>query len=413
MGYDDESRALRPAGASRRQVLAMVGAGTLGLAGCTPLSGPTDDGGQLGGPIAPTLPAGPATRLPSGDVIGTGSVKVALLVPRSAGGEGATIATALRNAAAMALDDFVGADVTILVKDSGGTTEGGQLAAQQALAEGAELILGPFFGAEVRGAGPVARAANVPVIAFSSDPSVAGPGVYIMGFLIGDEVRQMVTQASVMGKRSVAALISASAAGNLAEAGLRQSAAARNVRIVQVERFETAADLPARISALAANRDQIEALFLPDGAPTIGEAARALTAAGLSPSTVTYLGSGQWNDPAVTGNAALSGGLFPAPELDRHEAFAGRYRVAFGLAPFPKASLAYDAALLACGLVKQAGPRRFEPAIIANRQGFISSVNGLFRFNSDGTNDRGLAIYAVTGGVPRLVQAPVRAFAGA
>ncbi|ODN69668.1 penicillin-binding protein activator [Methylobrevis pamukkalensis] len=395
---------------TRRQALALGGGGAALLAGCQPNTGPSISAQ----PLPSTGPITAAPMVPAGDTIGTGSVRVALLVPRSASGTSATIATALRNCAEMALNDFAGADVTLLVKDSGGTTEGAQAAAQAAVSEGAELILGPFFAAEVRGAAPVARAANIPVIAFSSDPSVAGNGVYIMGFLIGDEVQQMVAHAATTGKRSVGALISNSAAGNLAEAALRESAARYNVRIVQVERFEAGpGDIAAKAAALGANAAQLQAVFLPDGGSAAATAAGALAAAGLTSDRATWLGSGLWNDPAVYSNPALSGGLFPAPEIDRFSAFAARYRQAYGIELFAKATLAYDAALLAAGLVKQAGPRRFDPAILANRQGFISSVNGLFRFNPDGTNDRGLAIYRVTGGTPAIVEAPVRVFAGA
>ncbi|SON53628.1 putative lipoprotein [Hartmannibacter diazotrophicus] len=387
----------------------MAGVGAL-LAGCSQqLSGGLGPGtGTSGAVLDPNLPP------PTGNTIGTGSVRVALLVPQSATGAASTIATALRNSAAMALQDFAGADVTILVKDSAGTAEGAAAATQAALSEGAQLIIGPFFAAEVRGAAPVAKGAQVPVIAFSSDPGVAEPGVYIMGFLIGDEMQQMVAKSAALGRNSVAAMISNSAAGNLAEASLRSHATRYGISIVAVERFEpNAGDISAKAASLAGNKARIQSIFLPDGGQLAIQAAGALTSVGLSPSEVTYLGSGQWNDAAVFGSTALAGGLFPAPEIDRFNAFAARYRTSFGVEPYPKATLAYDAVLLACGLVKQVpGPRRFDPGILANRQGFISSVNGLFRFNTNGTNDRALAIYQVTGGAPQLVDAAARSFAG-
>ena len=63
----------------------------------------------------------------------------------------------MRNAADMALAEFTGADIQLLVKDDGGSAPGAQQAAQQALDEGAEIILGPLFGLTV-GAGRTARA---------------------------------------------------------------------------------------------------------------------------------------------------------------------------------------------------------------------------------------------------------------
>ena len=55
--------------------------------------------------------------------------------------------------------------------------------AQQALDEGAEIILGPLFAQSVSAVGQIARPRNIPVIAFSTDANVASPGVYLLSFL--------------------------------------------------------------------------------------------------------------------------------------------------------------------------------------------------------------------------------------
>ena len=57
----------------------------------------------------------------------------------------AVAAQSMRNAAEMALAEFNNPDIQLLVKDDGGTRPGAQQAAQQALDEGAEIILGPLF----------------------------------------------------------------------------------------------------------------------------------------------------------------------------------------------------------------------------------------------------------------------------
>ena len=78
------------------------------------------------------------------------------------------------------------------VKDTGGTPEGAAAAAQAALAEGAGLILGPLTSAETAAVAPVARAANVAVLAFTNDPSQAQPGVWPLGITPGQQVRRLV-----------------------------------------------------------------------------------------------------------------------------------------------------------------------------------------------------------------------------
>src|SRR5262245_16714958 len=75
--------------------------------------------------------------------IPTGGSKVALLLPLSATVETQKIATALKQSAEMALIDAGNPGITLITKDTGGTAGGAKAAAEAALAEGAELILGP------------------------------------------------------------------------------------------------------------------------------------------------------------------------------------------------------------------------------------------------------------------------------
>ena len=94
--------------------------------------------------------------------IGTGKVKVGLILPLSASGNAAVAAQSMRNAAEMALAEFNNPDIQLLVKDDGGSAPGAQQAAQQALDEGAEIILGPLFALTVGPVGQLARAPQRP-----------------------------------------------------------------------------------------------------------------------------------------------------------------------------------------------------------------------------------------------------------
>lgn len=392
---------LEAAGLSRRLALFLLGGAA--LAACSPMSRPS------GGDTLLPAPTGPAI---SGEVLGTGTVRVALLLPKTAPGNGAALAVAMQNAASLGLNDFSGNDLTVLVKDTRGTAEGAAEAARQAISEGAELIIGPIFAAEVGGVGPVARAASVPVIAFSSDPSVAAAGVYILGFLVDGQVRRVVAEAAKSGRKSIAAIMSQSAFGNLAEAALRQEAGRYGMRVVAVERFAAGGEAQS-VAAIAAVAAQIDCILLPEGAGVAPAIARSLRTAGVDLARIKLLGTGVWNDPSVYNDPALTGGWFPSPEISGFSAFASRYRSTYGGEPPLTASLAYDAVVLAAGLTKTAGAQRFQLSVITNPEGFLSSVNGLFRFNAFGTNDRGLAVYEVTGSTPSLVSAAPRAFTGA
>jgi ABC-type branched-subunit amino acid transport system substrate-binding protein len=390
---------------SRRQALVWLGGTALALGAC---SETTSSGGNN-----PYLTPPPVTPLTSGETLGTGTVRVALLLPKTATlGNGAALALAMQNAASLGLGDFTGNDLTLLVKDTKGTGEGATLAAQTALSEGAELIIGPLFAPEVAAVGPIARAANVPVIAFSSDPSVAAPGVFLLGFLVDGQVQRVMAEAAKAGRKSVAAIISQSAYGNLAEASLRQSAGRYGLRVAQVERFPAGAAAQA-VAAVVANAAQVDCIFVPEGPGVAPLVAQGLRSAGVDLNRIKLIGSGVWNDRGLLADPALAGGWFPSPDLGGVATFASRYGATYGGEPPLTASLAYDAVVLAAGLVKTAGAQRFQMATLTNPQGFLSSVNGLFRFNPNGTNDRGLAVYQVGGGAPTLVSPAARAFTAA
>ena len=388
------------------------------LAGC--LGG--GSGGAGPSATAPDLPpAGVQEPLPGqalepgGPTIGAGSVKVALVVPLSGPGQAQAAAVSLRNAAELALAEFQAPDLTILVKDDAGTPEGAREATKQALAEGAELIIGPLFAGSVRAAGQVARQANRPVLAFSTDASVATRGVYLLSFLPQSEVDRIVDHATAQGRRSFAALIPDTPYGGVVEAEFREAAARRGARVVAIERYAAgqAQAAVARLApAIAGQTPQADALFLPENADGLPAVAEALRGAGFNPQRVKPVGTGVWNDPRAFQLAALQGGWYAAPDAIGFETFAGRYRARFGSDPTRLATLSYDAVSLAAALVRTQGTQRFSEAALTNPSGF-AGADGVFRFRSDGTNDRALAVYEIRNGAAAPLSPAPRNLSGA
>jgi hypothetical protein len=379
---------------------------TLALAALASVGGCMGGGfGEGGGPIA-QAPAQPAN---DGRTIGNGSVKVALILPRSGQGQGSVAAASMRNAAELAIAEFQNPDLTILVKDDRGTAEGARQAAEEAVAEGAELFIGPLFAGSVQAAGQVAKQAGKPVLAFSTDATVASRGVYLLSFLAQEEVDRIIGYASNQGRRSFAALVPENTYGNVVEASFREAAAKRGARVVAMERYAPgqAAAAVQRIAPLIAGpAAQADALFIPDNAEGLGDVAQALQQAGFDPQRVKPLGTGVWNDPRAFRHAALQGGWFAAPDSAGFNAFANRYRAKFNSDPTRIATLSYDAVSLAAALVRTQGSQRFTDAVLTNPSGF-AGADGVFRFRPDGTNDRALAVLELrSGGAAPVSPAP-------
>lgn len=330
--------------------------------------------------------------------VGSGQVKVGLILPLSASGNAGTAALSMKNAAEMALAEFQNPNIQLLVKDDSGTPQGANAGAQQAVSEGAEIILGPLFAASVPAVAQVARSRGISVIAFSTDSSVAGRGVFLLSFLPESDVNRIVDYAAGTGKRSFAGLVPDNAYGNVVEAAFKQ-AAGRRGRVVAFEKYSGDRSTPAR--AVAQMLGSADALMIADDGDSVVATADALTAAGSNLRNIQMLGTGLWDNPRVFASQSLQGGLYAAPDPSGFRAFSGRYRQRFGSEPVRTATLAYDAVALMAALARTQGAQRFAPETLTNPSGF-AGIDGLFRFRSDGTNERGLAVMKVTpnGGVP-------------
>jgi ABC-type branched-subunit amino acid transport system substrate-binding protein len=306
----------------------------------------------------------------------------------------------MKNAAELALAEFKNPDIQLLVKDDAGTPQNAQSAAQQAISEGAEIIVGPLFAQSVRAAAQATRPRGIPVIAFSTDASVASQGVYLLSFLPESDVKRVIDYAISHNRRSFAALIPDNAYGAVVQAAFQQEVPRRGGRVVVLEKYPPDPNKIAEpVSRVAQAATQVDALFIPDGADAVPQVVQALAADRVNLRRLQLLGTGLWDDPRIFSDKLLQGGFYAAPESTGFRNFSARYRARYGQDPVRTATLAYDAVALVAALVKTQGPQRFSEAVLTNSSGF-AGIDGIFRFRPDGTNERGLAMLRVepTGG---------------
>jgi len=352
-------------------------------------------------------------QAPPEATIGAGQVKAGLVLPLSAPGNAGVAGQAMRNAAEMALAEFNNPNIQLLVKDDGGTAEAARLGAQQALDEGAQIILGPLFAQSVNFVGQAARARNVPVIAFSTDANVASNGVYLLSFLPESDVDRIVQYAASTGKHSYVALIPDNPYGIVVEAAFKQAVARRSgSQIVALERYpHDKAGMATPIQNVAQASSRADALFIPDGGDAVPDVAQAVIADGVNIKRLQLLGTGLWDDPRIYAAPALDGGCYAAPDGVGYRNFSTRYRARYNQDPVRTATLAYDAVALIAALVKTQGAAPFTQQVLTNPSGF-SGIDGLFRFRADGTNERGLAVLRVATSGAQTVSPALRSFNG-
>lgn len=435
-------------------------AGGLALASCGSMSQVIGDGGSgqqvvegPGGPtgpgrgprpnVSPIGPDGPSAtggpRMGSG--IGSGPLKVALLVPQSGRSrDQVALGNAIFDAAQMALFDTGRGDITLIVKNTGAGAGSAANAAQSAINEGAEIILGPVFAEEVGAVRAVAAPLGVPVIAFSSDISVAGGGAYLLSFPPEEEIRAIVNFAAARGMGLFAVLTPPNAYGRRATSAFARDVAAIGGTVVAEATYP--ADKNTMYPAvMQLDGKDFDALFVPDGGTSLRDIAGLVRfgpppppapapltdeqiAAGVAPPPpppppvravlpdYVLLGTGQWDEAANGSSGALARGVFAAPEPSARTSFSNRFEGAYGYRPPRVASLGYDAMSLAATLSSDLPGQRFSAASITDPNGF-SGVDGIFRFLPNGTVQRGLAIIEATGGGFSVLRPAPRTFQAA
>jgi branched-chain amino acid transport system substrate-binding protein len=385
-------------GATRRTVLG--GGLALTLAGCNSVGDMPGDTARPG----PSVP--PASGPPVGETLGTGPVRVGMILPLTQNGGPGSIGVSMRNAAQLAIDGFGAPFITLMIEDDHSSADAAAQAAQAELGAGAQLILGPVFASDVRAASAATRSAGKPMIAFSTDVTVAAPGVYLLSFLIQNYVDRIVQYAVSSGKKSFAIMAPQNDYGNVAAQRFQDQAGNLNAQVVVTARY-SAGQMATAAQQVAAVQGQIDALFIPEQADAMPAVANALGSANIK---TKFLGTGVWNDPRVLKLPQMQGAWFSAPDDSGFNAFAQRYRGKFNSDPARLATLAYDAVTLAAALARNGGPDPFNQAALTNISGF-NGADGVFRFRADGTNERGLAVMEIDDGAAKVVSPAPRSFA--
>lgn len=425
------------------------------LAACSSL---TVDGGRGGGqsgsglPPVPPLPelrtgegvlGGPLQRLP---IPPDGTVRVALLLPLS--GASADLSQSMLNAAEMAVFEIADDKFVLMPFDTKGTAEGAAAAAEQAIRGGAQLILGPLFAASVEAVAPLARTAGVHVVSFSNSQSVAGNGVFIMGFVPQQQVEAIVDFAVAKGLMRQAVLAPQDAYGDAVVDTMRAALLPRNGTLVRTHFYDpNASDFSSDVKVIAdydrrrtalleqrallqrqhdevsrqalkrlENRDTIgdvdfNAILLPATGQTLRALASLLTYYDVDLPAVRFLGLRNWDEiEKPQAELALVGSWFAAPAPAARQRFDERFKEAFGRAPARLASLAYDSTALAATLAQDGGEPRFSFEALTIANGF-EGVDGLFRLEANGVAQRKFAILEVRKAGVQMIQAPPTAFA--
>lgn len=344
-------------------------------------------------------------------------IKIGLLLPLS--GRSADLGKALQDAATVSLFDKYArlsprqqnVRVELLPKDTGDTPEQATNAIQQAVDDGAEFIIGPLFADATSASSPIARGKNINVLSLSNTRTQASPGTYMFGFSPAEQTERVVSYAIASSKTRVAVLAPSGPLGDIVLDAAISAAQQQGFKLAGQARYTAqGAGIDAALNTLVAagKPPNFDAILIPEGGPTLTTILRGLSARGVKPGTVKFLGTGLWDDADLLRRVNLESAWVASSPPELTSQFEARFRETYKYAPPRIASLTYDAVALAVTLATSG--RAFDTANLTNPAGFAGPANGIFRLRANGLVQRGLAVMEVRGGGLRVISAAPSGF---
>lgn len=374
-------------------------ASALFLAACEPIE-TGSSGAATGQSIDPTKP-----------------VQIALLVPGGAGNADLDwLSRSLTNSAKMAASDARGATIDLRVYDSGSDPATAVAKANEAVDQGAKIILGPLFADSANAVGNAMAPRGVNVLSFSNNADIAGGNVFVLGNTFDNIANRLVGYAVQNGKRRIMVLAEDDAAGQIGSAAIQRAIQANGATLSGTATHplsKQGIDGAIPNVAQAALSGNVDAVFLTaNQGAVLPYLTDKLADAGVTSASVQMMGLTRWDTPASRLTLkGVQGGWFALPDTRMKAQFDQRYRAAYGEAPHELGSLAYDGVAAVAALVRAGKKNALTTAGLTQNAGF-AGVNGAFRLKRDGTNERALAVATVQNGQVQILSPAPASFGG-
>lgn len=342
------------------------------------------------------------------DLGNAGSFRVAMLLPLS--GNVSVMGQSMKNAATMAIGDINNNSLVVQFYDTKGTSSGARVAIENAINAGSELILGPLLSEEVSAISNEAKNKDIPVISFSTSPSVLQEGVYTLGLLNNDQISRMIKYASAQGRNRLAAVLPDNQSGYNMFRSIVKNARESGVSVVKIGFYAPEEmDFTNLVTEMKTGGVDFDALLIPETGNRLKAISSMFSYYDVSAPDVLFMGTSVWDSSNLSKETELYGAVYPVMSLQNQESFAQKYNELFDEKPSGLSIYAYDAIALASSLASKDRDDLQENIIRAD--GYVG-MSGTFRIFADGQNEHGLDVVKVTQGGKKVIEpAPSRFYA--
>ena len=312
----------------------------------------------------------------------------------------------------------------VIFVDTGADADAAVRGAEEAVAAGADVFIGPLFSDQTAAIAPIVHAHDIPVLSFSNHSPNPLPNVWILGQQPEQELEAVLnyglaslTAIDGIARQDirVAVVVDDSVYGhNLRDFSLDYLQAAGVSRISRLLLDDAVLDDEAELRASIrqfAQWSEEEPTPIFDMVIICGDADFTLRVApvlvwhDLDPASIRFIGSSQWSRVETINEPSLEGGLYAAVPNARHARFQSIWQRYFNSPAHALLPLGFDAVAVASLLTADKTPEE----VFLRPTGF-AGFSGVFRLYADGSNRRQFEVRVIHDGQSTLVQSAPDSF---
>ena len=355
-----------------------------------------------------------ATQKPdSDDLWKKENFKIGVLLPLS--GKYSYVGQSLLDTMTIVIEENKNLDVELIIKDTKANPLVTKKITHELIDEKVQIILGPFFSSTSGEISKIAKYNKIPLISFSNDNKKKGQGIYLMGFEPEIQIEEITEYTINKNYKRFAAFLPNTEYGKRALYAYRDTLRKHGIAIKKVELYDPKKKQFENHIQQLVNLEKspniekdpetgedplidldpgFDVLLVIESGGNLKHITALLTYYGVDLPNVKLIGTGEWYEKNIGAEPGLMGAWFASPEPKLWESFEKKFFNFFNYEPIRLSSLAYDSLTTTLKILKNKKTGKFKFKDFQNSYGYVG-IDGKFRFKSDGSVERNLAILEI------------------
>ena len=333
--------------------------------------------------------------------------KIGLLVPLT--GSFSYLGNTISGGSELAFFKMRNPNIELLYFDTAGGEQAVN-AANEAISNNVDVVIGPLFSNSVSAVKPLLKASNIPVLSFSNNIDVAEPGVWVLGYLPEQQISQLVDFAVARGKQNFGILRSNSQLGKkITNAAINQLAnyglSARTVfeldNVFQMEQEELLSQIKTFAKYVDTSKEPLtlpppayDTVIIAGDTDFILQVAPILSYYDLGPDRALFMGIDKWNQPKMLNEPSLQNAILTLPKRPAEEKFNNVWQSEFTFESNDLAKISFDASAIVIATAVANAPIPLADEL-ATQPGFIG-FSGQFKMSESGLTERVFEIMEIS-----------------